>query len=381
VKRVFWFVAIATLLAGCNSLGKSNREPPTALKPIKASVEIKKLWSTPIARATDPFSRMTVALGPDRVYAGDAKGVVRAWNASTGKVLWETKLSLPLSGATGLGDGLVLVGSSSGVVAALEEKTGAVRWRKSISSEVVSKPVAAAGIVVVQAVDGTVTGLSAAEGSEKWRFHQTVPALSLRGTSHPVIIDNRIVASGFANGTLVLLDLKSGRMLHRFVVSEPRGRTELERLVDVDGTPLVSSGQLFAGSYQGSVVAIDARSGHLQWSQNISSFLPLDDSGDILVVVDEHDTVRGLRTDSGAEAWSQKGLMNRQLCAPTIVDDDIVVGDGQGYIHVLSLGSGDLVGRWKLGSGSIESVNAGPSGVLYVRTRNGSLAALKLKSK
>jgi outer membrane protein assembly factor BamB len=208
-----------------------------------------------------------------------------------------------------------------------------------------------------------------------------VPALSLRGTSHPVIIENRIVASGFANGTLVLLDLKSGRMLHRFVVSEPTGRTELERLVDVDGTPLVSGDQLFAGSYQGSVIAIDAKTGHLRWSQNISSFLPLDDSGDNLVVVDEHDTVRGLRTDSGVEIWSQKGLMNRQLCAPTIVDDYIAVGDGEGYVHVLSLRSGDIVGRLKLGSGSIESVNAGPSGVLYVRTRNGSLAALKLKSK
>jgi outer membrane protein assembly factor BamB len=381
VKRIISLVAIAVLLAGCSSLGKSNREPPTPLKPFKASVGFKKIWSASLARTTDPYGRMTVALGSGRVYAGDAKGVVRSWSADTGKVLWETDLSLPLAGATGLGEGLVLVGSSNGVVAALEESSGKVRWRQNVTSEVVSKPVAAEGIVVVQSVDGSVTALSAADGSEKWKFHQTVPALSLRGTSHPVIIENRIVATGFANGTLALLDLKTGRQLHKFVVSEPKGRTELERLVDVDGTPLVSGGSLYAGSYQGNVIAIDTRSGHLRWTQTISSFLPLTDSGSALVVVDEHDTVRALSTNSGAEIWSQKGLMNRRLCAPVIIGGRVVLGDGEGYLHVLSLETGDFVGRLNLDSGSVESITAGSSGVFYVRTRSGTLAALRLNSK
>jgi outer membrane protein assembly factor BamB len=381
VSRLVSVLALALLLAGCNTLGKSNREPPTPLKPITSTATFSQLWTVSLAPSRDRYSRLGVVLAGNRIYAADAKGNVVALDAANGKTLWRTALNLPVSGATGFGDGLVLVGASNGVVAALEADSGKVRWRKAVSSEVLAPPAAAAGTVVVQSVDGAVVGLAAKDGSERWKFQRTVPALSLRGTSHPTIYDKKIVAAGLANGTVVLLDLNTGNELREFTVSQPSGRTELERLVDVDGTPVTSANGLFAGSYQGNVIAVDINSGRMQWSHKLSSYLPMAISGARLVVVDENDSVHQLDAATGADQWTQAGLRYRELCAPAIVGPYVVVGDAEGYLHALSLADGKFAARLDLKEKAIETVTPGSAGVVYVRTRAGKLTALRLNPK
>jgi outer membrane protein assembly factor BamB len=381
VIRIIPLAVLALLLAGCNSLGTSNRQPPTPLKPIESTATFSRLWTYSLAPSSDRYSRLGVALAGDRIYAGDAKGNVVALDASTGKAVWRTALAIPVSGATGYGDGLVLVGASNGVVAALEADSGKIRWRKTVSSEVLAPPAAADGTVVVQSVDGTVVGLAAKDGSERWKFHRTVPALSLRGTSRPVIYDGKIVAIGLANGTVALLDLKTGNELREFTVSQPSGRTELERLVDVDGTPITSANGLFAGSYQGNVIAVDVTNGRLQWSHKLSSYLHMAISGARLVVVDENDGVHQLDAATGANQWTQNGLRYRELCAPAIIGPYVVVGDAEGFLNAMALADGKFTARLDLGEKAIESVTPGSAGMVYVRTRAGKLTALRLNPK
>ncbi len=381
MKRGASLLVLALLLTGCSTIGKSNREPPTPLRPFTASADFTRTWTVALARSHDRYSRLGIAVDGGRIYAADEKGEVVAVSAATGKDLWRTKLHIPVAGATGFGDGLVLVGGSNGVVVALARDSGKVQWRKEVSSEVLAPPSAAAGVVVVQSEDGIVTGLSAADGSKHWSLQRTVPALSLHGTSRPLIYNDRLVVSGFANGTVGMFDLKSGSILREFVVSQPSGRTELERLVDVDGTPVASADGLFAGSYQGNIVAIDMNTGRLKWSRHMSTYLPMVLSGNQLVVVDEYDEVHMLDAGTGDKQWSQAGLRNRTLCAPAIVGPYVVVGDKEGVLHALSLKDGKFAARLDLGAGAIESVTAGTAGIAYVRTRAGKLAALRVTPK
>ncbi len=367
-------------LAGCAGAGKSNLEPPTPLKDFDARAKLERLWSTDIGGTGDRHNRLALRLAADRLYAASGNGDVAVFNAETGKEIWRQALAIPISGAMGYGNNLALLGTREGEVLALDPETGKQVWRTKVSSEVLAAPVATSGVVVVQTVDGRVFGLSGRDGKQLWRFQRTVPALSLRGTSGPSI-QGGVVVTGFANGTIVGLDIKTGQVRWDVLVARPSGRTELERMVDVDGTPVIVGYRMFAVSYQGRLIALDLRNGRLLWARKASAYVPVAADRSKVYVVDADGIVLALDQNSGAERWRQGGLRARFVSAPAIVNGYIAAGDIEGYLHLLSGDDGKFAARTGIADGPIISRAVTRGNRLYVSSQSGRLVAMKVLPK
>lgn len=366
----------AVALTACAS--RPAREPPAPLPDIKAERHVNELWSVDAGAAAKRGLRLAPALEDGVIFVADPEGSVSAYAADTGKRLWETDLDVPVSGATGVGEGLVLVGSRQGQVIAIERESGRQAWTAQVSSEVLAPPAGALGVVVVQTVDGKVFGLSAADGKRAWVYERTEPALTLRGTARPVIV-NDVVLTGFASGRIAALRLKDGQLLWEVPVAQPRGRNEIERLVDVDAAPLVLGETIYAASYQGKLVALNPRGGNVVWSRDVSTFDALASDGRNIYLVDDRGHVLAFDAQSGASVWKQDGLRAREPSAPVVAGDYVVVGDFEGYVHWLAREDGRLVARRRV-DGAVRAPAVADGERLFVADVSGSLSALRLAS-
>ena len=332
--RKFLVASTLGLLIACGA--KSNIEPPAPLPDFSPTAQVKRIWSTQVGRGD---SKRLVSLSPlvhnDIVYVADPSGRVSALAIDSGKQIWSVETEIRIGGGVGFGDDLILLGSKDGQIFALEPNTGASRWVSPVSSEVLASPVAFSGVVVVQTIDGKIFGLSSRDGSQLWMQQRTEPSLSLRGTSSP-IISGGLVLSGFASGKIVAFEIDSGRLLWERTVAYPSGSSEVERLVDVDSTPLVVGNTLFAASFQGNIVAIDMRTGRIFWSRDVSTYTGMDADQQNIYLTDESGNVLALDQRTGTSLWRQDKLHARLLNAPTLVAEYVAVGDVAGYVHWLS---------------------------------------------
>lgn len=363
-------------IVGCAS--RSVREPPSPLFDFLPRANIESVWTADVGSAAGRHLNLRPALYDGVVYAADAKGQVSAYRADTGRRVWEVELSVPVSGAVGVGDGLVLIGTRRGALIALDATSGKEVWREAVSSEVLAPATASRGVVAVQTVDGKLAGLSVKDGKRLWLYDRAEPALSLRGTGAPVIVDD-VVLSGFASGRLVGVQLRDGRVLWELPISQPRGRNEIERLVDVDGSPIVQGEMLYAVGYRGKLVAVNLRAGSVAWSRDISSYsnLALDDKN--IYLTDDVGQVHAFDRRSGASGWRQDKLRGRGVSAPMYVDGRLVVGDVEGYVHYLAPDDGSLLARYRVGGGPVRA-GVVDGDMLYVSASD-TLAALRAVSR
>jgi outer membrane protein assembly factor BamB len=380
VKRCLPIAVLMVTLAGCATESRISREGPSPLPEFAAERRVNERWSESVGSGVGKHVfRLSPRLEGGVLYAADREGVVSAWQAERGERLWRTDLDVPVTSATGGGDGLVLVGTRKGEVIALDAQDGRQRWRARVSSEVLAAPSARQGVVVVQAIDGKLFGLAAADGKRLWTHARNEPALSLHGTGSPVI-ERGYVFAGFASGKIVALRLNDGRLMWELAVSEPRGRNEIERLVDVDAPALLVGDSLYAAAYQGKIVAVELKSGRTSWSRDVSSHLAMAADRRNLYAVDEAGRVVALDLQAGASVWKQEGLRGRGLNAPTRIGDFVAVGDFEGYIHWLSAEDGRFVARHHLGGGPIRAETVASGDVLYVLNSAGEVTALSLES-
>lgn len=372
-------VLLALTLAACGG-SKTVREPPAPLPDFEPQVRVGELWSTGVGSGAGKRPlRLTPSFDGTTLYVADARGRVSAITSDSGRRLWETDVNHAVSGATGVGDGIVVVGTPKGQVIALNKEDGKQAWAAVVSSAVVAPPAVHGGVVVVQTADGKLTALGVADGKRLWIYERGEPALSLLGTAAPLIVDEYAL-SGFASGKVVALNLRDGRLLWEFAVSQPRGRNEVERMVDVDAPLLIAHDMLYAASYQGKIVAVDMRTGRLQWTRDVSTFTGLDAGRGHVYLTDEKGNVLAFDQATGASVWKQDKLHGRNLSAPVYFNGYVVVGDYQGYLHWLSADDGRFVSRSRVGSDAIASrLLAGPAAV-YVLNQGGTLAALQLRT-
>jgi outer membrane protein assembly factor BamB len=267
----------------------------------------------------------------------------------------------------------VLIGTSGGTMLALAAGDGAERWRVQLNSELLAAAAVAGDLVVVRTVDGKLYGLNAADGQQRWVTDQQVPRLSLRGTSAPVIA-GELGISGFDNGRLMAVSLANGNTAWDVAVGQARGSSELQRLIDIDGPPVIDGDDLFAVAFQGRAVRLTRDTGHEIWSHEISSYRGIAaDAFGVYVTTAEGAVVR-LDRASGAERWRQEALLRRMLTAPVIQGKNVVVADIQGVIHWLSIEDGSFRARANSGS----RVSAAPlvsGSLLLVQTDKGVIEA------
>jgi outer membrane protein assembly factor BamB len=383
MKPLAAILMLAALLSGCSSMsgflgGEDNAEPPAELQTLDDPVALKRLWSTSVGVGYDSqFVRLVPAVSGDRILAADRRGRIVAYDAASGKRLWETRTDAPVSAGPGVGDGLVLVGTSDARVLALELEDGAILWEAAVSSEVLSVPQIDRGVVVVQSVDGNVAGLDAIDGRQLWIYDRDVPVLTLRGTSTPAVGFGAVIA-GFASGKLAALTIEEGFVAWETSVAVPRGRSEIERMVDVDGDPIIMGSAVYVASYQGRVVVIDAQSGSLGWTRDMSSHAGIGVDFAQVYVTDQDSSVWALTRESGGTVWKQEQLANRSLTPPAPFEDYIAVGDFEGYVHLLSRYDGHVAGRVRVDGKGVSSRPLVVGDTLYVYGNGGTLAAYRL---
>jgi outer membrane protein assembly factor BamB len=383
MKQLAAILLLVALLGGCSSMsgflgGEDNAEPPAELQDLDEPVALKRLWSTSVGVGYDSqFVRLVPAVTADRILAADRRGRVVAYDAESGKRLWETRTDAPVSAGPGVGDGLVLLGTSDARVLALELEDGAILWEAAVSSEVLSVPQIDRGVVVVQSVDGNVAGLDAIDGGQLWIYDRDVPVLTLRGTSTPAVGFGAVIA-GFASGKLAALTIEEGFVAWETSVAVPRGRSEIERMVDIDGDPIIMGSAVYVASYQGRVAVVDAQNGNLGWTRDMSSYAGIGVDFAQVYVTDQDSSVWALTRESGGTVWKQDQLANRSLTPPAPFENYIAVGDFEGYVHLLSRYDGHLAGRVRVDGRGVSSRPLVVGDTLYVYGNGGTLAAYRL---
>ena len=388
LKRIFVVVALATVLSGCGTIkgwfgkdGKEDGKPtePAELVDFTPAVTVSKLWSASAGKGEELLGvRQGPAIAEGRVYAAAIKGGVRAFDLQSGSALWHYESDARLSGGPGAGDGLVVVGTLDGDVIALDAATGAEKWRAKVPNEVIAAPVIGQGFVLVRSNDGRVSAFDAASGERRWFFNHDLPSLTVRGNA-PVTLGPGIVFAGNDDGTLSAMGLSDGRPIWSQVVGVPDGRTELERMADVDGPLELDGTTVFATSFKMETVAIDGPSGRPLWARENGGPGGLGLSSGSVVVSDPTGTVWALDKSNGAPLWSNQSLARRSLTAPTVQGDYAVVGDYDGYLHWLRLDNGEQAARERVGGKSLRAKPVVVDGIVVVQNVEGELSAFRLQ--
>ena len=401
-------LSMLVAFAGCSSMPWSDKDAkakekekevelePTKLTRFEETVRLERVWSADIGRGLGKkYLRVRPAIAADRIYAADGYGVVQARDRFTGKRVWQTEIGDVgrsfnpfdrrdpsfVTGAVGLAQGLVLIGTTHGEVVALSAADGNEVWRADLGAEVLAAPVGGEDLIFVLTEDGRLLALERGDGAVRWIFENPVPVLTLRGTSTPVFADG-LVYAGFASGMVVAIRAKTGEPVWQQRVMLPEGRSELERIVDIDSTPVVSGNVLFVVSYQGRLKAFRANDGTPVWERETSSSLDLAAGFREVFVVDASDNVLAYDQQSAEERWKQEGLARRQLSSPAVVDSYLVVADADGYLHVLAQADGRFVGRRKVdGDGVRSPIVVSDDGLIYVLGNSGSLRAYRIEPR
>lgn len=377
--RLFVLIAVTVWLSGCSWLrGDDNIDPPAELTEIQTKVKLQQLWHKDVGTDIDgQFLKLRPAIDGGRVFAADAKGRVTAYDEATGEEIWKAKTDIAISSGVGIGEGLVVVGSSEARIVALDWRDGHEVWRTEVSSEVLSIPGANQGIVVIQSVDGKLTGLKASDGARVWVYERSVPVLSLRGTSSPVLVQDAVIAAG-DNGKLAVVDLARGLVGWETSIAVPHGRSELERMVDIDSPPQVWGGTIYTVTYQGRVAAVEGNSGRILWARDMSSAVGLGVDFSNVYVTDDNSEVWALERDNSGSVWKQDKLKRRALTAPVAIGNYVAVADFEGYVHVLSRTNGEIVGRERTDSKGVLAPLVVDGDTLFVYGNSGTLSAYKI---
>ncbi|HLX22643.1 MAG TPA: outer membrane protein assembly factor BamB [Usitatibacter sp.] len=384
--RLALFAATAVVAAGCGSwnplewsplvtLGFKN-EPankPTPLGPINAALTPRAVWSVKVGKSLGYSFRPVYAGG--RIYTAAGDGTISLLDEDTGKVVSHIDTKKRVSGGVEVGDGLIVVGTIKGEVLAYD-LSGKALWTQSLGGEVIAPAAISNKVVVVRTSDGRIFGLGADDGKRRWVFQRAAPALLLRSESGVLAIGRDVVA-GYPNGKLIALDIDDGKLTWEVSVSLPRGATELERIADVAGLPVIDGNNVCAGAFQGKVACFEISSRNMAWSRDLSTSRTVAADKKNLYVVDDSSAVHALDRSQGASVWKQDKLLHRKLTSPVLLDNRLFVGDYQGYLHVLSPDNGELIGRFATDGTAIEWI-VPIAGALLVQTAGGTVTMVRI---
>lgn len=375
--RVVGLIAAVLVLPACGIFGndKDKELEPLELVDIDESLNVKRIWSAKLGGESE---HLRLALRPagdgNRIYAASHDGKVTAFDPETGKQLWRTNLDVNLSAGPGVGEGRVAVVAEDGHAIVLDAETGAEQWRASVAAESLARPLVKDKLVIVQTIDNRLQALSLFDGRSRWSLEQSTPALTMRGSSSPVSVGNTVIA-GFDTGRLVAADVDTGTILWETLLSPPKGRSDLDRLADIDGALAIVGQDLYATGYQGRLAAIATESGQILWSREISSYEGVAADWNSVYTVRDNGEIVALTRRNGAEAWRNESLLRREPTLPVPFATTVVVGDLDGYVHFFSNIDGEAVARRRVGSKAITSDPFVMANRLYVQSDGGTLAA------
>jgi len=359
--------------------GDDDVEPPAELVDFTPELRLNRLWSVSVGDGQgDFYNTLSPAIDRDFIFAASADGTLVCIERATGDVVWRERLDdVEISGGVGASAGLVLVGTREAEVIALDQISGRELWRSTVSSEVVSAPQTNGIIVVLQTVDGKLVGLDAVTGTQNWIYETTIPALTLRGSSRPVIAGDSVIA-GFANGMVASVNAANGFLQWEERVAIPQGRYDIERVIDVDGDLLLAGNIVYASSYQGNLMGFDVQTGRIVWGIEASSYRGLAQGFGNLYYTNDDSHVIALRNNTDDVVWENNSLRLRSVTAPSTLGNYVAVADFEGWLHLLSQVDGHFVSRVNVDGNGVRAPLVTDNDTIYVFGNSGRLAAYSI---
>jgi len=371
---------VATLvLASCGIFGDKEEElEPKELVKFETTLKIKRLWSTKVGGDSE---FLLVGLRPtgdgNLIYAASQDGKVAAIDPNNGKARWKVDLKIELAAGPGVNEGVVAVATKDGFVIALDAASGVEQWRSFVGGEILAQPLIQDDSVVVQTIDNRLLALTRFDGKQRWEIEQTMPVLTMRGASSPIVVGSLVIA-GFDNGRLAAVNIETGDIEWDSMLALPTGRSDLARLADVDGAIAVVGQDIYAAGYQGRVASIAAESGQVLWSREISSHVGVAADWNSVYTARDDGEVIALTRINGVESWRNDDLLRRDPTLPVPFHTTVVVGDFEGYLHFFSSIDGKAVARVRQGKKAISSDPLVVANRLYVQSDDGSVAAYEV---
>lgn len=369
------------ILAGCQTIGgwfsSDDELEPAPLSEIRQSVPIDRVWSVDTGGGINRSQpRIRPVADGDQIWVADHEGRITAVNAGSGRVEREIDIDLPISAGPSVTGDLVMVGTFDGELVVIDRESGRIQWRAQLSSEILSQPVLHDGIIVVRCIDGRVFGLDRSDGARLWVHDRSVPLLTLRGNGDPLTRAGQAYI-GYDDGQVSALRVSDGSVLWEQRVSTPEGRTELDRLADIDGPMLVVGTELYVVTYHGRLAGLALESGRTLWVKDIGSSSGLSLRRTQLAVTDSNDHVWLIDRRNGATLWEDDQLLRRQLTRPVFLGGLVAVADFEGYIHFFDADSGQIAARAKA-SGAPAAAPLVVGDTLYLLDEDGTLSAWRV---
>ena len=353
---------------------------PAELLDVVSETAINRNWRINVGNGQgDNYKKLTPVVDGGFVFAASDDGEIIAVNTINGDLMWQTEVENSITGGVGAGDGIVMIGTEAAELIVFNQSTGEEVWRASVSSEILSQPKTNGDIVVAQTVDGKLIALNREDGMQRWTYETTLPALTLRGTSSPILTSEGTVVAGFSNGILVSVAAEDGVYVWEERVAVPDGQYDIERVIDVDGELLVDGSRILAASYQGNLMAFDIASGQIVWGMEASSYHGMDQGFGNIYYSDDKSHLIALRNNSSDVVWQNEELQYRDLTAPKTISNYVAIADYEGYLHLVSQIDGRIVGRTRIDNDGIRSNLIDDDGKLIVYGNSGSLVSLTIE--
>lgn len=370
------------LMAGCSTLNslnpfasKSKATPPSPLVELKATMAVRTAWKLNMGKS-DNYSFTPAVVGNTVIVAG-APGSLARVESATGRQLWRIKTEVPLTAGVGSDGNLIAVGGNKGLVLAYD-MDGKALWKMQASSEVLSAPAVGEGVVVVRSIDNRIVGYDAKTGAQKWTVQRIAPPLTLRGAPGLTVVGKEVIIAQ-PGGKLLAVNLATGAARWEVAVGEARGATELERVTDIGGAPILFESDVCAASYQGRVGCFDVGTGSPKWTKELSSHVGVAVDQRFLFAVDEKGAISAFNREGGSSVWKNDKLGYRSLSSPISYGRAVAVGDYQGIVHFLSREDGAFLARAATDGSAITSqpVIAGTN--LIFQTQSGTVTAIAVE--
>ncbi len=385
LSLIVFVVGASLALNGCDTLrnvfrssSKDNLDSPAELTAFTPSVAVHRLWQRSLGEGApnSGLKQMPAILG-GRIFAADASGALVALDAGSGNEIWQVDTGLRLGSGVAAAEGLVVVGTLDGKLLAFDADDGKSRWTAALSSEALAAPVIAEGLVIARTVDGRAYGFDADDGSRKWVFDRSVPLLTLRGNSAPLVVGERALL-GYDNGKLVALDVDEGTADWEQTLASGEGRSEIDRTVDIDGEIASDGTRAYVVAFGNGVMAVDVESGRILWSRDLKAYGGVALAGEQLFVADADGVVWALNSGDGRVLWKKDGLDHRGLSSPAVIGDYVVVADLEGYVHWLKASDGAFAARDRVGKERVRATPLVVGNVAYIVGTEGDIAAYRV---
>ena len=373
VVKTFVSLVVAGTLGACSIFSSDESEQPAELVDFDEEFSLNRDWSVNVGDGQGSrYNRLKPVIVGDTLFAASEDGEVYAIDKASGDVLWRERTGEIITGGVGAGGNMVLLGTRDARVFALEQSTGDFLWEASVSSEVLAAPASDGRLVAVQTVDGRLIALEPSDGRQRWVYETTVPALSLRGNSQPVIV------GGFSNGMVAGVDANNGFLMWEERIAVPQGRYDIERIIDIDGDPVVVGNVVYMGSYQGNLMGLDVQSGRIVWGMPGSTYQGLALGLGNIYWVDSFSQVHAVQNNTERTVWQNDSLRLRRATAPATFNNFVAVADFEGYLHVLSQIDGSFVARTRVDRDGVRAPVVAEGRSIYVYGNSGRLSAYSL---